>query len=200
MIIYIYLSICLYLYLYIYLSTYLSIYLSIYLYIYIYMYISIYISIYLFIYLSVKYIYIIEFTLHVAHCQQLYLSVIYSFDALHFVSSLTHKNFSVAFSLMHQVVKKNLWPFFIDGSQGYSATARRQFSFYSYVPRSSCYSFDWLWRMKGWVDVEKPWGFEPGIPGLWIQCSNHWGLLHFFVLFALFVMFVLFSWKDVKCL
>ena len=140
---------------------------------------SLSLSISLSVYLSVKYIYIyiyiyiIEFTLHMAHCQQLYLSVIYSFDALHFVNSLTHENFSVAFSLMHQVVKKKLWPFFIDGSQGYSATARRQFTFYSYVPRNSCYSFDWLWRMKGWVNVEKPLGFEPGTPGLWIQCSNH---------------------------
>ena len=50
-----------------------------------------------------------------AHCQQLYLSVIYSFDALHFVNSLTHENFSVAFSLMHQVVKKNYGPFLLMG-------------------------------------------------------------------------------------
>ena len=47
-----------------------------------------------------------------AHCQQLYLSVIYSFDALHFVNSLTHENFSVAFSLMHQVVKKKIMALF----------------------------------------------------------------------------------------
>ena len=79
---------------------------------------SLSLSISLSVYLSVKYIYIyiyiyiIEFTLHMAHCQQLYLSVIYSFDALHFVNSLTHENFSVAFSLMHQVVKKKIMALF----------------------------------------------------------------------------------------
>ena len=59
-------------------------------------------------------------------------------------------------------------------SQGYKATARRQYTFYHSVPRSSWYSIDLPWKNeKTELTLEPPSGFEPGTPGLGIQHLNH---------------------------
>ena len=58
--------------------------------------------------------------------------------------------------------------------QGYTATLRRQFTFYHSVPRNSWYSF---YRPRKDERLSRPWshktGFEHGTPGLGIQRLNH---------------------------
>ena len=53
--------------------------------------------------------------------------------------------------------KTALWPLFMNEfqlCQGYRVTLRRQFTFYHSVPRSSWYSFHWLWKDER---LSQPW-------------------------------------------
>ena len=72
---------------------------------------------------------------------------------------------------------KTLWPLFIDGAQlpqGYSHFEEPVYFLPSgEFPEIPGTHFIDLGRMKGWVDLGAPSGFEHGTPGLGIQRLNH---------------------------
>ena len=68
---------------------------------------------------------------------------------------------------------------FMDGvqlSQSYRATSRRQFTFYSSVPNISQYSFNRLWEDERLSQLGATQWFEPGTPGLGIECHKQYAI------------------------
>ena len=78
---------------------------------------------------------------------------------------------------------KKLWPLLMDGAQrphrlkGYGTTTMRQFTFYHKVPRNTWYSFDRPQKDERLIPPSSHSGFEHQIPGLGIQCLNHWAIV-----------------------